>query len=125
MEKEPELKEKSESDVEGNKAEGTEETMESTENTVVEDKPEGEDGSKDEFTEAAVETKPEAASDTDMKETSANETVMETVEENEGAKAPEAGTNETPAGEKTNPSSSDGKEAAREMPELPKVKLNA
>ncbi|KAG7235857.1 hypothetical protein INR49_002054 [Caranx melampygus] len=56
-----------------------------------------------------------------MKETPAVETVMETVDENEGGNAPEGENDKTPAGEETNLSSSDDKEASREMPELPKV----
>lgn len=122
MEKEPAHKEKSESGVEGNNAVATEQMMERREKTVAEDKPGGEDRSKDELTEAAVDAKPEAASDTGMKETSAVETVTETVGENDGGKAPEAANDETPAGEVTNLSTPNGKEASREMPELPKVK---
>lgn len=117
MEKEPAHKEKSESGVEGNNAVATEQMMESREETVAEDR------SKDELTEAAVDAKPEAAPDTDMKETTAVETVTETVGENEGGKEPEAGNDKTPAGEVTNLSlTPNGKEASREMPELPKVK---
>ncbi|XP_044044998.1 zinc finger protein 638-like isoform X3 [Siniperca chuatsi] len=129
--------EDSESPLEGMEKHGNgkDEKMKSTKKTVGEDEALGDNGSKDDKIKkdelanavsdslAAPDTKPEADLETDMRETSAVETVMETAEEKKSVNASKAGHDKTPAGEETKPSSSDGKTVSWEtaMPKLPKV----
>ncbi|XP_070778079.1 zinc finger protein 638-like [Enoplosus armatus] len=103
--------------------------MTSTGQTPGEDKEKGSKGDDDQLANAvsdslaAPDPKPEADSETDTRETSAVETVVEMAEEKKNTKASEAGLGETPAGEETKPASSDGIAVSQEsaMPELPKV----
>ncbi len=106
--------------------------MRSTEKTVGEDEALGENMSKDAIKNnvnavseslATPDTKPEADLETDVREISAVETVMETTEE-KCVDASKNGNTRPLADEETQPSSSNGKAASQEtaMPELPKVK---
>ncbi|XP_054461246.1 zinc finger protein 638-like [Anoplopoma fimbria] len=128
-------KENSETLLEGIEKDGNlkDEKRKSTDKTVGEDEALGENRSqdgniqKDEATvavsDSAPEADPKADLETDMREKSDVETVMETAEENKGLNASAAGNDETPAGEETKTSSCDGKAASQEttIPELPKV----
>ncbi|XP_078022456.1 uncharacterized protein LOC117254879 isoform X3 [Epinephelus lanceolatus] len=125
-------KENSDPPLEGIEKDGDEKEEKSPERTVGENNALGEDQSKEEEiqkeeltdapsdTLAAPDAKLEADPETDMKEKSDVETEMETAEEN---KVPTGGNDETPAGEETKPSCSDGETASQEMvmPALPKV----
>ncbi|XP_070832763.1 zinc finger protein 638-like isoform X2 [Chaetodon trifascialis] len=111
------------------------EKLESTEETVGENEALGDSRSKDDEIKgddltnavsesvAAPDAKAEADFETDTGEISAVENITETAEENQDANVPKAGNDKTPAGEETEPSSSDDKAASQEMamPELPKV----
>ncbi|XP_071360149.1 zinc finger protein 638-like isoform X2 [Trachinotus anak] len=114
-------KERPESAVEGKEDDADDKTK-SMEKMVGEDEALGENGSKDEIKKDKLtpDPKPEVVLDTDMRETSAVQTVMET-EENKEVNASEAGNDRTPTSGETKQSSPDGKEASREMPALPKV----
>lgn len=118
------------------RGDGKDEQMKSAEKTVDENEALGENGSKDNEIKkddltnavsdsvAAPDPRPEADLETDTRETSAVENVMETAEEKKDGNESKAGNDKTPAGEETEPSSSDDKTASQEtaMPELPKVK---
>lgn len=107
---------------------GKDDKMKTTEETFGEDEALGENESKDRFSNvvsdslAAPVTKPETDPETDTVGSTVGN-VMETAEEKEDVTASKSGNDETPAGEATGGSTSDGHAASLEtaMPELPKV----
>ncbi|XP_010752501.2 zinc finger protein 638-like isoform X1 [Larimichthys crocea] len=123
-------KEGSECLVEGTEkdVDGKDDKMKTTEETFGEDEALGENESKDRFSNvvsdslAAPVTKPETDPETDTVGSTVGN-VMETAEEKEDVTASKSGNDETPAGEATGGSTSDGHAASLEtaMPELPKV----
>lgn len=100
-------------------ADGKNEKMKSTERLADEDQTLGENGSnggnvnKDKFSDYVCDSsvaEPEADVDTDMNDTSAVKTVLETSEDDKGVSESEA-----PAAEETNPCSSEGKAVVSEV----------
>ncbi|TKS69402.1 Zinc finger protein 638 [Collichthys lucidus] len=124
-------KEGSECLVEGTEknVDGKDDKSKTTEETFGEDEALGENESKVRFSNvvsdslAAPVTKPETDPETDTMKTSTVGNVMETAEEKEDVTASKSGNDETPAGEATGGSTSDGHAASLKtaMPELPKV----
>ncbi|TDH16594.1 hypothetical protein EPR50_G00021640 [Perca flavescens] len=114
---------------------GKDEKTKNTEETVGEDKSLEENWSKDDEIKkdklavdlsdslAAPQAEPGADLETDMRDKSAVKTVVETAEDDIDVNAPTTGNYNTPAGEETKTSSSDGQAASREtaIQELPKV----
>ncbi|XP_040891585.1 uncharacterized protein LOC121180335 [Toxotes jaculatrix] len=108
--------------------------MKFTEKRAGEDQALGENASKDSIrshepsaavshSSAAQDAKAEAVMDTDMRETSADKTVTETVGDNNGVNLSEAGKDKAAGAQETKASVSNGRAASMEtaMPELPKV----
>ncbi|XP_029353687.1 zinc finger protein 638-like isoform X2 [Echeneis naucrates] len=103
---------------------GTEKKMKHTVEMVSEHKALGENRSKDKIKKkgqpgAAPNTRPKAAMDTDARETSTVQTVVQTTVEDTGVNGSKTGKDKARSGEKTKQSSTDA--ASTFMPELPKV----